>query len=247
MPGSSSRTVVAALAAQVEQILLPHAIAARREFLSGGYAPTALPWLGVPIPAVRAVVRELTRTTKDQSPNVVLQLALALSTRGSIEGRQVGYELIERRPDALALLTRATIERLGRGNDNWASVDAFAASVTGPAWRSKRLSDADVMAWAQSPDPWWRRTAIVSTVSLNTRSRGGLGDARRTLRICRAVLPGLTPMLAKALSWALRTLAPHDAAAVSAFLERHRDVIPASVRREVTTKLTTGKKSARRE
>ena len=52
-------------------------------------------------------------------------------------------------------------------------------------------------------------------------------------------------MLAKALSWALRSLVPHDAAAVRGFLRRH-NTLPAIVRREVRTKLETGLKTPRR-
>ncbi len=188
------------------------------------------------------MVRELAAATADQSPPAVLRLALATTKRGAIEARQVGYELIARRPDVLALVDRVMAERLGRGNDNWASVDAFATSITGPAWRLGYLTDADLLGWARSVDPWWRRTALVSAVALNLASRGGKGDTRRTLIVCRAVTRDVTPMIGKALSWALRSLAPHDPTAVAAFLDRYRDRLPAAVIREVETKVRTGKK-----
>jgi 3-methyladenine DNA glycosylase AlkD len=82
----------------------------------------------------------------------------------------------------------------------------------------------------------------VSTVALNTPSRGGKGDSRRTLLICRAVMDNVTPMIGKALSWALRALAPHDPARVVAFLERQGPRLPAVVVREVRTKLEVGTK-----
>lgn len=228
---------------RVDERLLPHVVPARREFLARGYAPTALRWLGVPVPAVRGVVREMARELAEAPPEDVLRLALALAQRGSIEARQVGYEVVARRRDASALLDRRRLEQLGHGHDNWAAVDAFAAALTGPAWRERRLSDADVLAWARSHDPWWRRTAVVSAVSLNTVSRGGHGDARRTLLVCRAVVRDLTPMLGKALSWALRSLVPHDPASVRGFLREHGDALPAFVRRDVSAKLETGRKT----
>lgn len=233
------------LADRVEPLLCPHVVPARRAWLTAGYAPTRLNWLGVPVPAVRGVVRKVSRALADQPPEAVLRFARLLASRDAIEVRQVGYEVLARRPDAMALLDRATIERLGRGNDNWASVDVFATAVVGPAWRQNVISDRDVIAWARSRDPWWRRTAIVATVALNTASRGGSGDARRTLLISAAILPGLTPMLAKALSWALRALVAHDPAAVRDFLTRHRVSLPAVVVREVTTKIETGRKARR--
>jgi 3-methyladenine DNA glycosylase AlkD len=227
----------------VERCLQPYALPARRAFLSAGYAPTELRWLGVPVPALRIVVRDLARRVADEPPRFVLDLALALSDRGSIEGRQVGYELLERRPDAIALVDAPTARRLGRGHDNWASVDAFAMSVTGPAWRLGVLTDRDLLSWARSPDEWWRRTALVSAVALNTRSRGGHGDTRRTLLVSRAAMRGVTPMLGKALSWALRSLLWHDVAAVAQFVKRHREALPASVCRDVARKLGTGVKA----
>jgi 3-methyladenine DNA glycosylase AlkD len=235
----------AALATRIDALLRPHAIPARRAFLTASYAPTQLPWLGVPVPAIRRVVRDLARATRPQSPAAILRLAVALARKGSIEGRQVGYELLGRRADALALVDRAVAERLGRGNDNWASVDAFATTVTGPAWRLGHLADGDLLAWARSTDPWWRRTALVSTVALNTASKGGQGDSRRTLLICRATMADLTPMVAKAVSWALRSLAPHDPAGVLVFLDRYGRRLPAAVVREVRTKVFTGRKTDR--
>ena len=52
-------------------------------------------------------------------------------------------------------------------------------------------------------------------------------------------------MVVKAMSWALRELAKRDPSAVRAFLDTHNERIHARVRREVTNKLATGRKSGR--
>ena len=52
-------------------------------------------------------------------------------------------------------------------------------------------------------------------------------------------------MVTKAMSWALRELVVHDRAAVEAFLAAHDDVLAAHVKREVRSKLTTGRKNVR--
>lgn len=235
----------ARIARDIERALAPFAVPARRDFMSGGYAPSRLRTMGVPVPALRRVVRTFHAELAGQPPAVVVAVASALVRGGTCEGRQVGYELVSRRLDAMALLTPAHVRRLGRGNDNWASVDGFATYLAGPAWRIGRVSDADVLRWAVSRDRWWRRTALASTVALNVRARGGLGDARRTLAVCARLAGDDDPMLAKALSWALRSLVPHDPAAVGRFLERHGATLPAIVRREVTAKLATGRKAGR--
>lgn len=130
--------------------------------------------------------------------------------------------------------------------DSWGDVDTFASYVAGPAWREGQVADAEIARWARSPDRWWRRAAVVSTVPLNNRARGGSGDAVRTLAICRLVLGDSDPMVVKALSWALRELAKRLPAVVEGFLDEHEARLPALVRREVRSKLRTGLKSPRR-
>ena len=82
----------------------------------------------------------------------------------------------------------------------------------------------------------------VATVALNVKSRGGSGDAARTIWVCEALVADGDPMVVKALSWALRSLVGVAPEAVRAFLSRHGDGVPALVRREVRNKLETGLK-----
>ena len=72
----------------------------------------------------------------------------------------------------------------------------------------------------------------MATVPLNTRSRGGTGDVRRTLGVCEVLLQDRDDLVAKAMSWALRELIVHDQAAVEAFLDAHQDQLAARVKRE---------------
>lgn len=243
MSRSGRKFSAQAVARAIEAALQKHANAERVTVLSGGYAPSRLRYIGASVPDLRRVVRRFAPELATATPREILRLALTLVARRTVEGRQVGYELVARRNDAMKLLTPAFVRRLGRDNDNWASVDGFAMFVPGRAWLDGRIGDRDVIAWARSANPWWRRTALGSTVSLNVASRGGLGDSPRTMRVCREFARESNPMLAKALSWALRSLAPHDPAAVRAFLQRHRDTLPPIVLREVKTKLRTGRKA----
>jgi 3-methyladenine DNA glycosylase AlkD len=64
--------------------------------------------------------------------------------------------------------------------------------------------------------------------------------------LCRELAGDREPMVAKALSWALRTLIPVDREAVVSFLQAHDHELPALVKREVRTKLATGKKNPNR-
>src|SRR5262249_33196469 len=104
-----------------------------------------------------------------------------------------------------------------------------------------------VIQWARSKDLWWRRAACVATVPLNHPGRGGTGDTRRTLKILELVAHEREPMIAKAVSWALRSMVGTDPNAGRKFLKDQDARLPALVKREVTRKLTTGLKNPRRK
>lgn len=237
-PSPDPQALAAELVAELEA-----AGTVERRRQGDGYHPTALRLLGVANPELHRIVRAVHARLKRQPPAEVLALAEALVAEGSFEARHLAYELLFKRKDALDALDRPRIERLGRGNDNWVSTDTFGVTVPGPAWARGRLADADLADWARSEDRWWRRTALVATVALNLKSRGGRGDAARTLPICEALLDDRDDMVVKAVSWALRSLVSWDREAVARFAETHEARLAARVRRELRTKLTTGRKS----
>jgi 3-methyladenine DNA glycosylase AlkD len=191
--------------------------------------------------ALRAVRRAWSGRLRSADAAMVLDVALALATAGRY--RWIGYELVRNHRPAFERLDGDWLERLGEAIDSWWTVDAFARTLSGPAWLAGLVSDEQVEGWAHSPDRWWRRAALVSTVALNMRSQGGRGDVPRTLALCRLLATDHDDMVAKALSWALRELVVHDPEAVQGFLDTHGPDLAARVRREVTNKLRTGLKS----
>ncbi len=195
-------------------------------------------------PALRTLRREYSRRINDLPARDAIKIAMALIEHRRVH-RFVGDELIAHRADALKLLDRKTLERLGSGMSSWDQVDSFACYLSGPAWREGQVEDKTIIEWAGSKDRWWRRAALVSTVPLNVKARGGHGDARRTLRICSLLMDDRDEMIVKALSWALRSLAQRKPQAVRQFIEKHEARLPALVKREVRNKLSTGRKNPR--
>jgi 3-methyladenine DNA glycosylase AlkD len=193
----------------------------------------------------RVLRRAWSRQLRDLPGASVIALSKRLARMGPWE-RTFAYEIIVHHRKALEALTPNDVTVLGRGIEGWGEVDCFACYVAGPAWREQRIPDSMVQRWARSPSRWWRRVALVSTVPLNNRARGGTGDTVRTTRICRMLVRDRDDMVVKALSWALRELSKRDRAAVDLFVRRYRQVLPSRVKREVLNKLKTGLKNPRR-
>jgi 3-methyladenine DNA glycosylase AlkD len=196
--------------------------------------------------AVRTLRRQWSRRLAAESARNLLAVALALPRDSSFAHRQFAYELVHHHPAALGCLGEKELARLGTGLAGWADVDTFACYLSGPAWRERQVTDRLIHRWARSDDRWWRRAALVSTVPLNNRARGGRGDAARTLAVCRLLVADHDDMVVKALSWALRELSKRDADAVLRFLTEQESELASRVRREVTHKLATGLKNPRR-
>lgn len=196
-------------------------------------------------PSFHFVRRKWSRQLKDKSATSVIALAKGLVSRGVWE-RILAYEILAHHQSARAGLRPKDFAALGRGMQSWGEVDCFARSVAGLAWREGRIPSHLVHSWARSANHWWRRAALVCTVPLNNRTRGGNGDPTRTLSICRLLVRDRDDMVVKALSWALRELSKRDQMAVKKFLERNGWHLAPRVIREVTNKLKTGLKNPRR-
>ena len=202
------------------------------------------------VPTIRPIRRELSRQVARADSDAVLSLALAILERSLRESepdlRWVGYEVAHYHRPTLASIDLERLEQLSHGLNSWDSVDVFSLYLSGPAWRRGQIGDGDVHNWARSPNRWWRRVALVSTVALNLKARGGTGDVARTLAVCRMLADDGDDMVVKALSWALRAVLPHDREAVVGFLTEYDYCLAGRVKREVGTKLKTGRKNPRR-
>ena len=191
-------------------------------------------------PALREIRRRLSARLRKAEPEDVKAVALGLAKAGR---RWMGCEILAAHGDAMESLTIREVEAIGAGMASWDEVDGFGVLLSGAAWLKGRISDADVKRWARSKDLWWRRAALVSTVVLNAKSRGGTGDTKRTLTIAKILVEDREDMVVKAMSWALRSLVPWDPKAVQGFLADHDEELAARVKREVRNKLTTGLKN----
>lgn len=214
---------------------------ARREAIKTMF-PTSMEYLGLRTPDFRMLIKEYWIEIKNWLPEKLIQFSKELVATRIFECNQLAFELLSKNKNALSLLKLKDLEELGKNMDNWATTDCFSVMISGWTWRENQISDADVLNWLETGNLWWRRAAIVSTVALNLRSRGGKGDAFRTLMICEKVIADREKLIVKALSWALRELSKSDKQAVVSFMAKYDTKIAPLAKREIYTKLETGRK-----
>ena len=207
------------------------------------YAPTSMEVLGATNPDIKNVIREVKQKYREWDERSWIEFCKALVDTGIFECQGLAYELLGRNRKLLDALSRKDVQDLAKHLDNWASVDGFSVGIYGVMWRKGVIKDPDIQQLLKSNDHWQRRVAVVSTVALNLKSRGGTGDTTRTLAVCEAVVEDHHDMIQKALSWALRELSKRDREAVLGFVDRHQNKLAGRVLREVTHKLEYGTKN----
>lgn len=207
------------------------------------YFPTAMKVMGVSNPRIKAVIKAVREKYNDWSDRAWIDLCKALVVKDIFECQVLAFELIGRDRKLIDALSIADLNELARNLDNWASVDHFSVGIYGVLWGRGLVTDRRIDELLQSENHWDRRVAVVSTVALNLKSRGGKGDSPRTLRVCERVVDDRNEMIRKALSWALRELSKCDREAVVNFMSQHGARMAPRVAREVNHKLDFGTKN----
>ena len=216
---------------------------AERREKSKTYFPTAQRVLGVTNPDIKSILKEIKRSYGPGTPGEWINLCKALVATGVFECQVLAYEMIGRDRKLLDALEYKDLSSLGKNLDNWASVDHYTVGIFGVLWGRGVVKDEHIDTLLSSDNFWERRVAVVSTVALNLKSRGGKGDTARTIAVCERVVDERHDMIQKALSWALRELSKRDREAVYSFMERYKNRLVNRVVREVNHKLDFGTKN----
>lgn len=215
----------------------------RRVEKSKTYFPTSMKVMGVTNPNLKVVIKELKSSYPDWHPREWIDLCKRLVAVDIFECQVLAFEMIGRDKSLLNALQYEDLTDLGKNLDNWASVDHYTVGIYGVLWGKGVVQDRDIDRLLESDNHWERRRAVVSTVALNLKSRGGTGDTPRTIRVCERVVDERQDMIQKALSWALRELSKRDRDAVVDFMELHEPRLARRVVKEVTHKLDFGTKN----
>jgi len=201
------------------------------------YFATDLRVLGIRAPVLQQMDKALRPQLAAVSGEELIAFGKALVGSQIFEARQLAYMMLHSQPRALEVMNLDDLEVLGTGMDNWASVDTFSTLLAGVLWKNSKISDQAIQNWAGRMDVWWRRAALVSTIPLNLKSKGGKGDLPRTLDICDRLKGDPHRMVQKAISWALRELSKRYPEEVGEFLAENKPVMTKSTVNEVSKKL----------
>ncbi len=214
------------------------------------YLKGALPFRGVPMARIRAVVHAIWRDEGlDQLPPAAqTELALRLLAEPFSEDKLAGVlVLAERLLDELSLDDVPRLaEPLARGDiDDWSTCDWYCVKVLGPfvaASDDRRAASEAIASWRFAERLWHRRAAAVSFVRLAPRAEAfypGFSDL--LLEISAVLVRDPARFSQTAVGWLLRELSVGAPAAVGAFVDAHRERMSREAFRAATAKLPSEK------
>jgi 3-methyladenine DNA glycosylase AlkD len=180
------------------------------------YLKSGLDFLGVGVPATRAVVRSWCRAHPGLGHDDLTTLAASLWSRPVFECRMAAQMLLIENPALLGPADIPLIEQFLREARTWALVDALTCDLMGPLVERHPELTQVLDRWAADPDFWIRRSALLS---LLLPLRRGAGDFGRFSRYADQMLAEKEFFIRKAIGWVLRETAKKRPALVADWLE----------------------------
>ena len=191
-------------------------------------APGIQAVMGVRSPLIGALIAGLRPALRRSRPAEALWVAERLSREDEMELRQVALAFLRRSLPDDPERTWQLVRRFARRAADWIAVDTLASLVAEGILREPyRWAEIEQLVYAESP--WERRLAAATVAVLRSRARDlaarraipgrlGAAEVQRGLAVLRNLIGDADPNVRKALSWALRELAPVDRAQVTAFV-----------------------------
>lgn len=190
------------VAAELERRLAASGTPERAE-KEKAYLKSDLTHLGVPVPVIRRLTREVLGP-RALDHDAVVALAEELWARPVHECRMAAVELLDLRSDRLGPGDVPLLDRMLRESRTWALVDGLSASVVGALVERYGELGPVLDRWARDDDVWLRRSALLC---LLVPLRRGDGDPDRFFRYADAMLGDPSFWIRKALGWVLRDTA----------------------------------------
>lgn len=219
------------------------------------YLKGTVPFRGVPMRSIRAVVHDVWRDLGlgELPPAQQVCLALGLFREPYSEDKLAGVlalaELL------LAHLGLEDVDRLGsplaEGHiADWGTCDWYCVKVLGPFVEKgpDRRERAEALAsWRRAETLWQRRAAAVSLVNLAPKGESVFpGFSQMSIRVCEANAESPERFLQTSVGWLLRELSRADPQIVRTFVEGHKEQLSREAYRMATAKIDPARKGRRR-
>jgi 3-methyladenine DNA glycosylase AlkD len=207
---------------------------AQRATAERTYLKSTLRHLGVPVPAVRRVVRTWVRQHPVLTADDVFRMADELWQRPVHETRLAAIELLAAVPGAVTAVRLPWLDGHLRDCRTWALVDPLAGVVVADlAFRDPESTLPVLDRWVTDDDFWVQRGAVLALRSLLRH-----GDQLdRLFAYAEQLLPETEFFIRKVLGWVLREVAPRHPREVSAWLREHMGEMNLVTLREPLRKL----------
>jgi 3-methyladenine DNA glycosylase AlkD len=183
------------------------------------YMRTDMPFYGVQKAGRTPILRDLVKRYQPQDAGEYRKLVVGL---WNLEHREEKYIALGAarhfkafvRPDQIDLYRKLIAEGAW-----WDLVDEVATQLIRSLVVEFPAEVWDVVDdWADDPDMWLRRTALICQVGAKERT-----DSERLFRFCAACAHEEEFFIRKAIGWALREYARTDPVAVAGFINTHLD------------------------
>ncbi|MGF6885371.1 3-methyladenine DNA glycosylase AlkD [Nocardia sp. GAS34] len=196
------------LADQLRAALEDSAVRGRAEG-EKAYLKSPLEHIGVPLPAMRTVVRNFLRRHPRLDHDTLLELTEELWAPPVHEFRSCVALLLQGSADLLEHQDTAYLEQLLRKCQTWAHVDLIAPKVAGALLLRLPETAEDVLRWSRDDHQWVRRGGILSYLPA-LRDRGEFPDYFPGFsELADPLLIDSRFFVRKALGWSLREGAKH--------------------------------------
>ena len=178
------------------------------------YLKSRLKFHGTTLPQIERVVRAFTVERPIVDHDRLVDLVVALWEEPVHDRRMAAVMLLERHRQLLGVSDLDLLERLIRESGTWAYVDALASNVVGPICAGAPDAGRILDRWAEDPDFWIRRSALLSQL----RPLRDGAPLERFARYADSMLDEREFFIRKAIGWVLREAGKRRPAEVTAFL-----------------------------
>jgi 3-methyladenine DNA glycosylase AlkD len=190
---------------------------------ASAYLRHQFPFLGISLPRLRALLREVPMPPADDAV-AWGQACWALPER---EYQYAGLAALRRVARRLPAGCLPDLRGLITTKSWWDTVDPLATQIVGTLLLQHPSLVAEMDRWIEDDDIWLVRTAI-----LHQERWKAATDARRLFAYCERRAPDREFFIRKAIGWALRSYAATDPVAVQRFVLDHEAVLSGLSRRE---------------